>query len=103
MYTKEDLTDQSVLMELLGYIDERSFVKWCMKNNIPIIKIGLKKYILSHFLTQIIDNQLVKFVKDDDSKEKQIKQFVPENEIIAKYLSKYESASKIKTIRKRPT
>jgi hypothetical protein len=41
----------------------RSLKKWCKSKNIPIIKIGLKKYILSHYLTQYIDNQIVTFVE----------------------------------------
>ena len=59
MYNEKDLIEHSELMHLLGYEDERSFKKWCDKQQIPIVKIGLKKYILSHFLTQYIDNQLI--------------------------------------------
>jgi len=64
MYKEKDLIEHSELMELLGYEDERSFKRWCDKQHIPIIKMGLKKYILSQYLTQYIDNQLVIFVKE---------------------------------------
>jgi hypothetical protein len=59
----EDLIKFEDLMKLLGYSDERSVKKWCRKRSIPIIPMGLNKYILSHFLTQHIDNQLVIFDK----------------------------------------
>lgn len=57
----EDLLDIAQLMPLLGYSDPRSIIKWCKSKNIPIIKVGLKKYVLSHYLTQYIDNQLITF------------------------------------------
>ena len=64
MTVKENLTSFAELMSLLGYIDNRSIKKWCKKYFIPVIKLGTEKYILSHYLTQIIDNQLVIFAKD---------------------------------------
>lgn len=60
---KEDLVEFSELMRLLGYEDERSAKKWCKQHSVPVLKIGAKKYILSQYLTQYIDNQLVIFVK----------------------------------------
>ena len=65
MYNEKDLIEHSELMRLLGYEDERSLKKWCQKYQIPIIKIGLKKYVVSQYLTQYIDNQIVIFVKDN--------------------------------------
>lgn len=108
----EDLVDIQDLMKLLGYTDERSLKKWCKSHEIPIVTMGLKKYILSHYLTQYIDNQCVIFVKgkteqdidsqSDRKKEQKAKpgnrgSYQPKNEIIQKYLAKYESNSKPKT------
>jgi hypothetical protein len=61
MYKQEDLIEAGALMEMLGYTDERSLKKWCKAREIPLLRIGLKRYILSHYLTQYIDNQLVIF------------------------------------------
>ncbi len=112
----ENLIELSELMQLLGYGDERSIRKWCKNNSIPIIKLGLKKYVLSHLLTQYIDNQCVIFVKGKRSTTNQeLKQsqnttnsntrstqkaYNPNNELISKYLSKYESDNKSKTAKK---
>jgi hypothetical protein len=60
---KEDLIEFSELMSFLGYTDERSTKSWCKKNKIPLVKVGSKKYIPSHLLTQYIDNQLVTFAQ----------------------------------------
>lgn len=60
---KENLTELTELMNCLGYEDERSVKKWCRINKVPILKMGLKKYILSYFLTQLIENQLFIFAK----------------------------------------
>jgi hypothetical protein len=102
----EDLIDIQELMVLLGYSDERSVKKWCKAKEVPIIVLGLKKYISSQYLTQYIDNQLVIFVGGIESKNtssetenryvkkkaKRIKGlYNPGNEIISKYLTKYES------------
>lgn len=101
----EDLLDIAQLMPLLGYSDPRSIIKWCKSKNIPIIKVGLKKYVFSHYLTQYIDNQLITFEKAVESvtilpkklSEKTNKKYKPENEIVNKYLSRYETDAKPKT------
>jgi len=111
---KEEWEDIQDLMQFLGYSDERSVKKWCKKRNIPILIAGLNKYVSKHLLTQYIDNQLVIFVKGNEAIEnlpKKIesvsknrdKRYIPENEIINKYLLKYESDAKSKTSRQRPT
>lgn len=98
--------DIGELMAILGYTDPRSIIKWCNSKNIPLIKIGLKKYILSQYLTQYIDNQLVTFVQSGKSNENNAvkpkprisnTRFKPDNEIVSKYLAKYESSNKSKT------
>ncbi len=113
----DDFLDIEQLKSFLGYIDERSVLKWCTTNKIPVIKLGLKKYVASHYLTHIIDNQLVTFVEKTESK-KQIEKtnsepygdtenlnnrdsFKPADELIAKYLLKYESDGKSHITKKR--
>ena len=121
--TKQDLIDFSELTVILGYTDERSIIKWCKTNKFPVLKVGSKKYILSHYLTQYIDNQLLIFeqanffspnevftmIKNKETTiEKKSKitegtlrvekqtSYKPDNEIISKYLNKYESNNKSK-------
>lgn len=92
MYSEKELVEQSELMVLLGYEDERSFKKWCQKSQIPIIKIGLKKYILSQYLTQYIDNQLVTFEVSSKIEKPLVKtNFEPQNKIVSKYLEKFKA------------
>lgn len=105
----EDLLDIAQLMPLLGYSDPRSIIKWCKSKNIPIIKVGIKKYVLSHYSTQYIDNQLITFERaiesvtilskklSEKTSEKTNKKYKPENEIVNKYLSRYETDAKPKT------
>lgn len=100
---KKDIIEITQLFEILGYEDERSVLKWCAKHNIPVIKLGLNKFISSQLLTQYIDNQLVIFVNENKNVEKPPSTYEPKNTIAAKYLNKYESASKIKTIGKGKT
>lgn len=113
----EDLIDSVELMKLLGYKDERSLRRWCKVQEIPIIHFGIKKYVSKHLLTQYIDNQLVifetktqalKYISDpqdsniESKKNQRAKEsYNPNNEIISKYLAKYESASKTPTAKKR--
>ena len=92
MYKEKDLIEHSELMELLGYEDERSFKRWCDKQHIPIIKMGLKKYILSQYLTQCIDNQLVIFAVGSKIEKTLVKtNFEPQNKIVSKYLEKFKA------------
>ena len=106
---KEGLLDIQELMPFFGYTDPRSFIKWCNTKKIPIIKLGLKKYVESHFLTEYIDIQLITFVEgvkplkvspkslSEKNPPKKIKKYKPENEIVNKYLSRYETDAKPKT------
>jgi hypothetical protein len=103
-----NLVELTELFELLGYQDERSVIKWCGRNNIPIVKLGLKKYIPSHLLAYVIDNQLFIFeegkaidglthkvtLENSDSVSH------PKGPIFTKYLEKYGSPNKIKTAKK---
>ena len=107
----EGLLDIQELMPLFGYTDPRSFIKWCNTKKIPVIKLGIKKYVESHFLTQYIDNQLVIFVKSNEAdrkpSEKETKttsnsssKYKSDNELVNKYLSKYESSYKSQITKK---
>jgi hypothetical protein len=97
---KEKLTDFRDLMTLLGYRDTRSVSRWCEKNRVPVYKMGKKSYVSSQYLTDIIDNQLVTFEKAEKVREKKRSithnLYQPKNEIISKYLEKYESINKTK-------
>lgn len=109
----QDLVDIQDLMLLLGYTDPRSVKKWCKQRDIPILSLGLKKYVSQHILTQYIDNQFVKFVKDgkvNEIKSKKSnevtefryeKSYQPKDKIISKYLAKYESDAIIKAPNKK--
>jgi hypothetical protein len=94
----KDWIELAELMQFLGYSDPRSLEKWCKKNKLKIIKAGLKKYVSSQKLTQILDNQYVIFEEEKDCKPKSKKNidsnYTPTNEIISKYLTKYESKNK---------
>ncbi|MGZ3750591.1 MAG: hypothetical protein ACXVP0_06435 [Bacteroidia bacterium] len=126
---REDLFELEKLMELLGYKDPRSVKKWCERNLIPILEIGVKQYILSSFLEKNIENQITMFAKsnkispeqilaranshnkvedantnlditDLETAPKIIKSFKPQNEIVSKYLLKYEANGKSNTTKK---
>lgn len=101
MFSKDEWIELRELMPLLGYSDERSIKKWCRDQKVPIIKMGLKKYIPSQFLTQYIDNQLVIFDKPRvvDLKTESVN--TPKNEVISKYLEKYENRNISKITGKR--
>jgi hypothetical protein len=97
---KEDVTEFDELKEILGYTDERSVIKWCKTNNIPVLKMGFKKYILSHYLTQYIDNQLVIFEKAKPElkvvRYSVKKKSYAHSDTYNEYLSKFESIKKSK-------
>jgi hypothetical protein len=81
------------LKNLLGYTDERALLKWCRDNNVSILKMGRKKYIHESVITQMIDKKLpVSAVsKNNYGSGSEIEEkYVPESELVAKYLKKYE-------------
>jgi hypothetical protein len=55
-----DLIEISRLKSVLGYRDSRSTLSWCDANNIPVILLGRKNYILKstwdQFLNQIVNH-----------------------------------------------
>ena len=93
--TTAELTDFEALKGILGYTDDRSVMKWCREQKIPVLKMGFKRYISSHTLTQYIDNQLVIFGEAKSQAElihKSIpRKYKPNNKLIETYISKYES------------
>ncbi len=109
----QDLVDIQDLMLLLGYTDPRSVKKWCKEKEIPIISLGLKKYVSQQILTQYIDTQLVTFVRGNKVNEIEYeksnevtefhreKSYQPKDKIISKYLAKYESDAIIKAPKKK--
>lgn len=113
----DEMVEFEQLKSWLGYSDQRSVVRWCEKRFLPILHFGLKRYVSSQLLTQYIDNQLVKFVSpikphetatnvDSENAEQKSRirisgTYRPNNEIITKYLSKYENDVTIKTARKK--
>src|SRR4051812_18350357 len=98
--TTAELTDFEALKGILGYSDERSVLKWCKLNKISVVKLGFKKYISSHSLTQYIDNQLVIFevtkpelkIVHNNRKKKDHEQ----GNIYNEYLAKFDSIKKTK-------
>lgn len=92
MFRNEDWIELRELMSILGFTDERSIRKWCNAHIIPVIIMGLKKYILSRYITQYIDNQIVIFENRDQEKITKKESYKPKNKIIADYLAKYESS-----------
>ncbi len=51
------------LIDLLGYVDERSIETWCKKNKVPLIHIGKKTYTLNSFIDMFINQKLEQFIK----------------------------------------
>ncbi len=51
------------LIDLLGYVDERSIETWCKKNKVPLIHIGKKTYTLNSFIDLFINQKLEQFIK----------------------------------------
>jgi hypothetical protein len=56
----EKLIELNELMKLMGSFDERTLVKWCAQNRIPIISIGKKKYTVKIFVDLFIKKELEK-------------------------------------------
>jgi hypothetical protein len=59
----DKLIEISELVELLGYVDERSIESWCKKNKVPLIHIGKKTYTISNFIDLFISQKLEEYVK----------------------------------------
>jgi|21_taG_2_1085346.scaffolds.fasta_scaffold36436_2 hypothetical protein len=56
--TANKLTYIGSLMEMFGYSDYRAIEKFLRENNIPILKVGRKKYALSIFINAYIQREI---------------------------------------------
>lgn len=56
--TTNKLTYIGSLMEMFGYSDYRAIEKFLRENNIPILKVGRKKYALSIFISAYIQREI---------------------------------------------
>lgn len=56
--TTNKLTYIGSLMEMFGYSDYRAVEKFLRENNIPILKVGRKKYALSIFISAYIQREI---------------------------------------------
>lgn len=92
------------LMSFLGYSDYRSVFNWCKRQKIRVLKLGLKKYVKAVEISELIENQLINFESErQNHKKSNLKNptYKAQNEIVAKYLSKYEKQDWSKTSKKR--
>ncbi len=58
----DNLIEIKEIKELLGMTDNRSVMKWCESNKVPIFNIGRKKYTLNNFLEIFLEKELESFV-----------------------------------------
>jgi hypothetical protein len=72
----DKLTTIEELSEILGFTDIRSIEKWCKSNRIPIITMGKRKYIVSTFINQYIENEMNSFVEAHFGNPKEIMQAI---------------------------
>jgi hypothetical protein len=76
----EKLTEIGELADILGYEDERSVIKWCRKNKVPLFHIGKKTYTVKNFLDRFISEKLEQFVKASFKNPKEILKAVSEDD-----------------------
>ena len=76
----EKLTGIGELADILGYEDERSVVKWCRKNKVPLFHIGKKIYTVKNFLDRFISEKLEQFVKASFKNPEEILKAVSEDD-----------------------
>lgn len=89
---KYNLIGLEELMGLLGYTDERSVRKWCSDNQIPILELGKRRYIHKDIIMQMINEGLsVNGNRAPVENSKPGAAYTPENEVVSKYLNKYEN------------
>lgn len=108
------------LLEQLGYLDVRSVRKWCAKNGVFVFRQGKEEFVVESefkkaFEIPFINNLKSKYGKDWEEvyrlhQEGNVlgltalqstaptirKSFKTENDIVSKYLSKYETDRKTK-------
>jgi hypothetical protein len=59
---QDKLIEMKELMEVLGYSDERTVIKWCQAHNVPLFGIGSRKYTISNFFEIFLETELKKFL-----------------------------------------
>jgi cell shape-determining protein MreC len=99
----QDFVSIEELMSFLGYSDFRSAFSWCKRYSITVLKVGLKKYVKASEISELIENQLINFEEgraDTRKLPERKPKFQAQNEIVSKYLSKYEKQSQFKTSKK---
>ena len=58
----EKLIEIKELIEILGYVDEKSIKTWCKNNKVPLFHVGKKTYTISDFIDRFISQKLEEFV-----------------------------------------
>ena len=108
------------ILDDLGYIDIRSARNWCKKNNVLVIRQGKNEFVIEANFKEVfekpfIDKLIRKFGKNWESVYQlyanrnipelnainempsvTYKAYKPKNEIVSKYLNKYDSNEKTK-------
>lgn len=59
----DKLVEINDLIDMLGYVDERSIETWCKKNKIPLFHIGKRTYTISTFIDLFITQKLEEYLK----------------------------------------
>lgn len=68
----DNLIEIKEIKELLGMTDNRSVMKWCESNKVPIFDIGRKKYTLNNFLEIFLEKEIKSFVTSTFSNPEEI-------------------------------
>jgi len=79
MKMMDKLIELGELIELLGYVDERSIEGWCKKNKVPLFHVGKKTYTISDFIDRFISQKLEKFVNANYENPDEILQAIKED------------------------
>lgn len=64
---KFELLELNELGELLGCKDTRTLVGWCLRKQIPVIRMGKCKYVAKAMVDQFVENELRKFYSGHDN------------------------------------
>ncbi len=108
------------LLEKLGYLDLRSVRKWCAKNGVFVFRQGKEEFVIESEIKKAVEIPFINNLKSKYGKDWEEvyrlhqegnvlgltalqnteptirKSFKTENEIVSKYLSKYETDRKTK-------
>lgn len=100
---KDKLIEINELIELLGYVDERSIETWCRKNKVPLFHVGKKTYTISDFIDRFISQKLEEFVKANYKNSDEILKAVKEDnkEELSRLINAPADKEATKTFRKK--